>query len=115
MKDALKDLVFLGYVEEEVELYGKEWKLKTLNSEEQLEASNATGNYDTVSRLLALKMEILGRSLQEVDRIKIDDVEEGLEFVKSLQQPLIQDLYEEYENIQEKQDDSLNDVDEIKN
>jgi len=115
MKKVLEDLIFLGSYSEIIEFYGKKWELKTLSSGEQLEATSATGNLDTFSRIYALKLEILGRALKSVDGIKLDDPKETLEAVRKMQPPVINRLFEEYEKIQVKQDDSLKDVEEIKN
>lgn len=115
MKKILEDLIFLGATTNEVTLFGKKWKLGTLSSEEHLEATNMTGQYETLSRIYALKLEILGRSLKEIDGVALDDKIETIGFVKKLQPPVVNKLYEEYEKLQQKQVESLNDINEIKN
>jgi hypothetical protein len=115
MRKILEDLIFLGAAEETVKLYGKDWTLRTLTSDEHLAATNATGEYDTLSRIYALKMEIVGRALKGVDDITITGVPEGLELVKRLQPPIVNKLYDEYEKLQQKQTESLSSLDEIKN
>ncbi len=115
MRKLLEDLVFIGAAEDTVTLFGKLWKLRTLTSEEHLEATSVTGNYETYSRIYALKMEILSRSLIEVDNIPLLDKNETSEFVKKLQPPVVNKLYDEYEKILKKQDDSLKDLNELKN
>ena len=115
MKKVLEDLIFLGSATETVKVFGKEWKLKTLNSEEQLEVSNNTSGYETLSRIFALKLEILSRSVIEIDGVTLTEEDNLLEFFKKLQPVLINKLYDEYEKLQQKQADSLKDLDEIKN
>ncbi len=115
MKKILEDLIFLGAVQEEVSLLGKKWKMQTLNSEEHLSATSSTGDYETLSRIYALKLEILCRSLKAIDGIQLDDESETFEFVRKLQPPIINKLYEEYEKLQQKQNDSLRNIDDIKN
>ena len=59
MRKILEDLIFLGVTGDTVKLYGKEWKLQSLSADEHLAATNATAEYDTLSRIFALKMEII--------------------------------------------------------
>lgn len=115
MRKILQDLVFIGATEDIVKAFGKEWKLKTLTSEEHLEATNATGDFDPLSRIYALKMEILSRSLKSINEIELIDKGEAMEVVKQLQPPIVNKLYEEYEKLQKKQNESLSDLEEIKN
>lgn len=115
MKKVLQDLIFLGRVEKEVTVFGKKWKMITLDSDEHLKATNSTGNYDNLSRLYALKVEILSRAIQGIDGIVIEDEIEGRELVTKLQPPVVNKLYDEYEKMQQKQNDSLNELDDIKN
>jgi viroplasmin and RNaseH domain-containing protein len=115
MNKILEDLIFLGAAKEDVSVFGKTWTLETLSSEKQLQATAATGNYDTLSRLYALKIEFLGRAIKAVDGTPLTDEAEVLEFVKKLQPIVVNKLYDEYEKIQNKQNESLKDLGEIKN
>jgi len=115
MKKALEDLIFLGAAEDSVKLYGKMWTLHTLTSGEQLSATNATGDYDNLSRINALKIEFVGRALKSIDDITISNAIEGLEFVRKLQPAVVNKLYDEYEKLQQKQSETLDSLDEIKN
>jgi DNA-binding HxlR family transcriptional regulator len=115
MRKILQDLVFIGATEDTVKAFGRDWKLKTLTSEEHLEATNATGDFDTLTRIYALKMEILSRSLKGINDVELIDKNEAREVIKQLQPPIVNKLYEEYEKLQKKQNDSLSDLEEIKN
>lgn len=116
MNKNLEDLIFLGRVEEEVTLYGKKWMLRVLDSNEQLIATNESSKYnDTLARVFALKIEILGRSLSSVDGENINDIVEGIELIKKLQPIVTNNLFNEYEKLQKKQEDLLKDPEEIKN
>lgn len=115
MRKILEDLIFIGAAEDTILLYGKKWKLNTLTSQQHLDATSATSGYDTLSRIYALKMEILGRSLKGIDDIILDNEGETIEFVKKLQPQIVNKLFDEYEKLQQKQNESLNDLDEIKN
>ena len=115
MRKVLEDLIFLGATDDTVKVFGKNWKLQTLAADEHLSATNATSNYDTLSRIFALKIEILARSLKSIDDVNITDFVEGLEVARKLQPAIINRLYEEYEKLQQKQNTSLNDLDELKN
>ena len=116
MRKALTDLIFLGVIKETVEIGGHTWTLQTLTTEEQLEATSATGNYtDYVAKVYSLTIEILTRALKMVDNDPLNDKAETTEFVKQLQPIIINKLYEEYQKIQDKQNKSLESIEEIKN
>lgn len=115
MRKVLEDLIFLGNIKEEVSLFGKKWVMETINSEQQLEVMSVTGNQDTLTRIYAIKIEILARAIKSVDDVLLSDLEENLEFIKKMQQPVVNKLYDEYEKLQQKQDDSLKDMESIKN
>ena len=115
MRKSLEDLIFMGKIEEEVKVFGKKWTLSTLSSGEQLQATSSTDGYDTLSRVNALKIQILARSLKKVEGIELDDVEETLEFINKMQMPMINELFTKYEKIQQKQNSELKAIDDIKN
>lgn len=115
MRKVLEDLVFIGRVEKEVPVFGKKWTLTTLTSDEQLEATSSTGNYDTLARVNALKIEILARSLKKVENVELDGLAEASEFVGKLQTPVINALFAKYEELQAEQDESLKDLEDLKN
>ena len=115
MKKFLEDLIFLGVAEDTVTVFGKKWTLKTLTSEEHLTATNNTSDYETLSRIYALKLEILARAIKSVENNQLTDLAETLEFVRKLQPIVVNKLYEEYEKLQQKQNETLNDLGEIKN
>ena len=60
-------------------------------------------------------MEIIGRAIKSINDINLENEIEGLELVRKLQPPVVNRLYEEYEKIQVKQNESLTNLDEIKN
>jgi len=114
MRKALTDLIFLGVIKETVEIGGHIWTLQTLTTEEQLEVTNATGNYtEYIAKLYSLTIEILIRSLKMVDDEPFTDRAETTEFIKQLQPIIVNKLYEEYNKMQEKQSKSLENIDEI--
>lgn len=116
MRKILEDLVFSGYIENTVEIHDKTWRLRTLTSEQNLSAINAMTAYtENLSRIYAMKIEVLGRALKEVNGIIIEDVEEGIEFIKNLQTPIVNKLYDEYEKLYADQQKSLGETEELKN
>lgn len=116
MRKVLEDLVFIGTVTEKYKLFGKDWVLKTLNSNELLEASSSTERYDSLARIGAMKITLLSRSLIEVNGIELKDINEKLELLGKLQQPLIDVLFEKYEELQKKQNDAISEMEsDIKN
>jgi DNA-binding HxlR family transcriptional regulator len=115
MRKVLEDLIFIGSIKETIDLFGKKWTLETLNSDQQLEVMTITGNYDTLTRIYAIKNEILARSLKQIDDIPLVDYKETLEFINKLQSPVVNKLYENYEKLVAKQNESLKELDEVKN
>lgn len=116
MRKILEDLIFIGSVEETYKLFGKEWTLKTLTSDEILTAASSTSEYDALARINAIKIAQLSRSVVKVDGLELKDVNEKIEFLGKMQQPLVDLLYSKYEELQKKQDESLKEMDsDIKN
>lgn len=115
MRKSLEDLIFIGRIDKTFNVFGKKWTLSTLTSSEQLEATSATDGFDTLSRVPALKIAILARSVKKVEDIELNDVKENSEFIGKLQMPLINELFSKYEELQREQDDALKNLDDIKN
>ncbi|MNJ90215.1 hypothetical protein D3C87_78090 [compost metagenome] len=115
MRQSLEDLIFIGKIEKPFKVFGKNWKLSTLTSNEQLDATSATDGYDALSRVNALKIEILARSVKQVETTELNDIAENVEFIGKLQMPVINELFSKYEVLQREQDSALKDLDEIKN
>ncbi|MNB89769.1 hypothetical protein D3C75_368150 [compost metagenome] len=108
-------MIFLGRLEKEFTLLGKKWTLSTLSSDEQVAATAATGDLETISRINALKIHFLARSIKKIDNEEIIDFNEGYELVSQLQFPVVNALYTRYQELQEEQDEALKNLDEIKN
>lgn len=116
MRKILEDLIFIGTLKETYKIFGKEWTLKTLTSDEKLQATSSTGDYDNVSRINALKIAFLARALCEIDGVELKELKEKLEFLGNLQQPVVDMLYIKFDELQKKQDESLKEMEEdIKN
>ena len=111
MNKALKDLISMGKTGSEITLYGKKWKMHTLNSQDQLAATNSTGAFDDLSRVLAMKIAILARAIDTVDGEPIGNPSEARELLSQLQAQLIHKLYDEYDKLIEQQNDKLKKMD----
>jgi hypothetical protein len=115
MRKALTDLIFLGVVKEDFEVANHVWTLQTLTAEEQLEATNATGNYtEYISKVYSLTIEILARAIKSIDNEVMSDKAEAIELVKQMQPVIVNKLYEHYQSIQDKANKSLESIEEIK-
>lgn len=110
MRKVLEDLIFVGVVKETYKIFGKEWTLKSLTSDEQLQATSSTGDYDNVSRISALKIALVARALCEIDGVQLDDVSEKITFLGKMQQPVVDMLYNKYTDLQSKQNDALKEM-----
>jgi hypothetical protein len=115
MRKIFEDLIFIGRVEKEVSLYGHTWLLSTLTAEEQIDATAATSGFDNIARVNAIKSQFLARSLKSIDGTKILDFAEALEVIGKMQYPILSGLFLKYEELQKEQDDTLKDLEQIKN
>lgn len=110
MRKILEDLIFIGTNKQTYTIFGKEWTLKTLTSDEQLQATSSTSDYDNVSRLNALKIALLSRSLCEINGTELEDISEKIQFLGKLQQPVVDMLYVKFKELQAKQDSELKEM-----
>lgn len=114
MNKALKSLISLGRSQREVELFGKKWVMHTLDAQDQLLATDSTRDYDGLSRVMALKIAILAHAIDSVDGEGLGNAGESRELLNQLQVPLINRLYNEYEQLMNIQDDKLKELDKVK-
>jgi hypothetical protein len=115
MRKIFEELIFVGRIEKEYDLYGHKWLLATLTTEEQVDATASTGNFDNIARVNAIKMQFLSKSLKSIDGNKLLDQNEALELLGKMQYPLLNSLFEKFEELQNEQDLTLKELDEIKN
>lgn len=115
MRKDLEDLIFLGSMRETYNLFGKKWTLRTITSDEQLKSTIATSNFDMVTRLHAVKLEVLAYSLESIDGVVLNDAVETIEFLRKLPMQVINSLFAKYDELQSKQNEALEDIEELKN
>ena len=111
MRKVLEDLILDTSIRETYTIYGKKWTLKTLSSEEQLDATASTKNYDNVSRIQAVKTAILARAVVEYEGIELNKTDENIEFLGKFPSVVIESLYINQLELQKKLDDSFKDLD----
>ena len=114
MSKILEDLIFIGEVEEEIVLFNKTWKMKTLTSEEHLSATSATADYDPISRIFAIKVEVLSRAVKSVDGVIFESRLEASKTFRNMQAIIIDKLYQKYDEIQQKQENALSKFEDLK-
>ncbi len=116
MRKELQDLVFLGRLENTVELAGNHWTLTTLSAQDRLDATLASsGNQDAIARISSLKIELLKRSLKKVNATEFRNADEVAEFVGQLQGIIIDRLFTKYEDLQAEHEKALDNIDDLKN
>ena len=111
---ALADLIFIGSVEDEVVLFKKTWKMKTLTAEEHLASTSSTADYDPISRIFAIKVEVLSRAIKSVDGEPFGNRLEAAQTLRNMQSIIIDRLYQEYDKLQVRQENALSEFDELK-
>jgi len=100
-----KDLVFLGRMEEEVEVAGWKFVMQTLTGQEQRVLLAKIMSLDSEQRLIYAKPFTIGMALSTINGTPLEvaataaGFEEPLEFICSWQDPLIERLYDEYEKL----------------
>lgn len=107
MNKALKNLISLGKTSKEVEIFGCKWKMHTLDTQDQLAATNSTSAFDDLSRILAMKIAILARAIDSIDGEPIGNAGEARETLSKLQASMIHKLYDEYDKLVEQQNDKM--------
>lgn len=110
MSKVLNDLIELGSAKKDVKAFGKTWKMHTLNIKDQLTATNSTSDYDTLSRVVALKVAIVANAVDSVDGQSLGNKSERREIFGKLPIPIINHLYNEYEKLIDSQNKKLNDL-----
>ena len=110
MNKALNDLIELGSTKKEIKAFGKKWAMHTLSSKDQLAAANSTSEYDTLSRVVALKIAIISNAVTTVDGQSLGNKSERRELFGKLPIPVINHLYNEYEKLLDSQNDALNNL-----
>lgn len=110
MSKVLNDLIELGSAKKDVKAFGKTWKMHTLNIKDQLTATNSTSDYDTLSRVVALKVAIVANAVDSVDGQSLGNKSERREIFGKLPIPIINHLYNEYEKLIDSQNEKLNDL-----
>ncbi len=77
MNKALEELVHLGFIEKEFTLFGKNWKLRTLEVGELIDADNAISGKDILSYSNQIRVEHLARAIISVDGMPLEALFEG--------------------------------------
>jgi hypothetical protein len=119
----LKDLIFLGRLQREVEIGGYKFFLTTLNTKEQRVVMQKIMVVDDVTRLLDAKPVTLAFALKTVNDVNLEDIceDENLEdsfdkrisVIMSLQVGLIESLFKAYEELIEESSKTF-EVDDLK-
>jgi len=110
MNKVLNDLIELGSAKKDVKAFGKIWKMHTLDAKDQLAATNSTSDYDTLSRVVALKVAIIANAIESVDGQSLGNKSERRETFGKLPIPIINYLYNEYEKLLDSQNEKLNNL-----
>jgi len=108
----LESLIAIGRLSAERVFLGHKFRMQVLNSGEQKDVLENTGDMDAIARMRALQHETMARSIKAIDGQKIivsvPDEDEGrkirkqelinqnLRILKKVSQPVMDGLYNEY-------------------
>ncbi|MFW9878518.1 MAG: hypothetical protein ACFFG0_36010 [Candidatus Thorarchaeota archaeon] len=129
IENSLERLLYMGRIQEEVNILGQKLTIKVLDSGEQQEVFEATSSYEPVTRLRAIQHETLARAIIAFNGVpinfKINEndekpfnsreikqklIEQNLELFKKASHPLIDELFQEYEKLRIKQENQFSEL-----
>ena len=114
-KQFIKDIVFNGYGTKTVHRFDRDWEFRTLNRYEHMQVySFAFAGTDNRVNWEKFKQVVLRTALVSVNRIPTDD-EINERLFSSLQKPVIDALFEEYQKIDALQLEAIDNIENIKN
>lgn len=116
MRKELEQIIFLGKLTDTVEIFGKNWTIKTLDFAEQADLQQYLGKNENDFNVLGYKKAIVKKCLVSIDDIELEK-DESEEFVSRLPMAVIDKIVIAYQKLNEKFTESITDQDteEIKN
>ena len=103
----IRELIFLGRIEETFEEFGFTWAVHTLNGKENSEAMAAVQHLDGLAQLNQLRIEVLSRAIGTINGQPLETLYQGSdpnasiatkrrEVMGSLQSPVLNKLFDKY-------------------
>lgn len=109
-KKTVSELIFKGYGTRVVEFAGKQWKFKTLSTDEHQKIwAMSTFSEDDVTNFERYKMEIVKHALLEINEVEVSERAKE-KTISALPPKVIEKLYELYLTVDKLQLDSLKDL-----
>lgn len=109
MRASLKDLIFLGRVEKDVNIGGFEFKLSTLTNSKNREIVSSMMRYEPSERVLHIRHHTLAAALVSINDVPLENIDESfqnlstlearLAAIESLAPSIIDILFEEYDKM----------------
>lgn len=109
LRSSLKDLIFLGRIEKDINIGGFEFKLSTLTNAKNREIVSSMMRYEPSERVLHIRHHTLAAALLSVNDVPLENIDESLEglsvfearlaAIESLAPSIIEILFEEYDKM----------------
>jgi len=123
-ENALRSLIELGSVKEERVIFGKSFKMRTLNASERLSLTKILGNDPNHETLFNFNVNVLAHSIEAVDNKTLESyhpdynknnniIELRCQIIEAFQPALVNSLLDFYNDITTKSDKQYT-IDEIK-
>jgi len=100
----LLDMVMHGRIEDEFDIMGNRVKMRTLDSEENLNSMKESSGYDTTTKLLMIQRSLVARSIVSINGDWIPSYEEALTFLGKLPPVLVDVFWKFYEELKGRRD-----------
>jgi len=123
-ENALRSLIELGSIKEEKVIFGKSFKMRTLNASERLSLTKILGNDPNHETLFNFNVNVLAYSIESIDNKTLESyhpdynknsniIELRCQIIEAFQPSLINSLLDFYNDITSKSDKQYT-IDEIK-
>ena len=120
----LEDMVKLGRLSDDVEVFGMKFRMRVLDAGDRLEMYQETANLEPIARGQAIMIDTLARAILAVNgqpiqyapKTKEEPItrekllEQNKTTLSECQQPVLELLYSEYENIRKWQEDIIGEL-----
>jgi len=121
----LEKLIFIGRLNEEVEIDGVKFEVSTLTNRENNQIVKMMYNFSDAADLFTLRVLTLANAVKKIDGVALDDIDIEGEFesdfhkrisiVDNLQISVVSALYEAYEKLTGEEEEASKDDEELKN
>ena len=123
-ENPLHEFIMMGRIAEEVDVFGKKVRMRVLNAGQRRDILQETGHMDGVTRVHQMQIATLARAIMSIDGIRLEykpekadepitiekTIEQTKKYLVQAQQPVIDHLYDKYNELMEKQSQQVEEL-----